>query len=347
MFTIREQSADSKFTQYQYFNPSPNSMLAIFRDQDSVDRIVNESPLRFMLEPVQGAVTPSRTPLSDLYNKLEADDAKSKLERTADGWQASESRDPFERPQTQAHAAESEGAAANHNANASTSTTWTPSPTIEATLEDDPDDFNPDDDPPSARAQRYFLLHAQPWIGMGFAHHLARTPYCGPYPIDTKSAAQQDLIEKVPLPGLSMVDMKQPSVLGRIVAKRAEALKARRTLREIMEGKERDGSEGALDDVDQFDVRGIMTGVKDGDGGHVGLEEVGRRAKVPATDIGIDDWGDGGGDDWGGLGNPSGSVVWTPGKRPESGKESKTYRQLGPRGPNSRWGTYDIKRHQF
>ncbi|KAF2100882.1 hypothetical protein NA57DRAFT_54955 [Rhizodiscina lignyota] len=306
---LKLQDANTRLaTQYEFNNPSPNSSLAIFRDQESVDRLISESPLRFALEPVEDdSKPPSRTPLTDLYNKLEAEDASKRPERTQRGWQVSESKDPF----AQSLARETEDSMDPAAEPDSDTTSYTPSPAADNFYpESDPEEYStePQSSTKDSRGPRHFLLHAQPWVGIGFAHYLARTPYCGPFGIDTKSVAQQDLIDKVPLPGLSVVSLKQPSPFERIVAKQAMALKARRTLREIAEGRDEDGlaARGKMDDLSQFDVRGIMVSPKDGRSGHISIEESRRRARTAATDIGIDDWdtdvrGAGGGDEdgWG------------------------------------------------
>lgn len=65
--------------------------------------------------------------------------------------------------------------------------------------------------------------------------HLNANPYNGPFVVDSKSAVQQDLAKRVPLIGLSDVNLKKPEKPWRVLLwERAREGKRRNTLRQML-----------------------------------------------------------------------------------------------------------------
>lgn len=242
---------------WEYRNPADNTCLAIFRDGKAAQRLVSDSPLRFTLEPVEKEKSqePSN-PYLDLFNKLEA---QSKAGQGAGHGRGIASPWLIENGPAADSAADKE----------------TPMHKDEYRSQEDGEDTAR-----SSSRQRSFLVHASPWTS-NLNVIIDRAPYTGSYAIDKKSLSYQDLAERVPMPGLSVVNFSAKPLPARVEVKRRAALANRKTLRQIKEQKGERQTEDELDGAegnDAVDVAAMSTIVADGRGGYIDREEAGRRA---------------------------------------------------------------------
>lgn len=188
----------------KYDVPSgPTSALAIFREPDSVKELLRESPLRFPMQfndsgAVHGDEYTVEGDMEDAQSAQSLQSEQTLSERSQLGVASSE--------QDQARGF------------SSTTAGGTPNSTAD-------DRIRPP--PPEYQVQINIAT---------FPHHdhIALNQFHGPFAVDTKSAAQEDLARRVPLLGLSDIDLDKMAKPWRVVEReKAYERRVGRTLREM------------------------------------------------------------------------------------------------------------------
>lgn len=103
-------------------------------------------------------------------------------------------------------------------------------------------------------------MMAEHWRG-NHQDFIERSPTWGPFRINTGSATQQDLAKRVPLIGLSDIDVKKAEVPIRILRRRQEELKKRKDWTRIWEeGKTQGGADAAVKEPGKHSVNELGGG---------------------------------------------------------------------------------------
>jgi len=183
-------------------SPAPNTMLAIFQSEESAQKLLRRSPLRFQMSTDDGSIE-------------ETQETQTSSDDTVD---APES----ELPMSSDRRALAEIAARRKSSQqASSSSSSFPSSRSRASSQD------------------YQLLVNI--AAMNHRDRINVNPYNGPFAVDTKSAVQQDLAKQVPMLGLSDVNLRKLEKPRRVLQwEKAHEGRQYRKLRQMLD--ERDGS---------------------------------------------------------------------------------------------------------
>jgi hypothetical protein len=94
---------------------------------------------------------------------------------------------------------------------------------------------------------------------------IERSPTWGPFAINKYSAIQQDLAKRVPLIGLSDIDVKKAEVPLRILRKRQEDMRARKSWMQVWEEERTEKGENAgvkKESVTKFGGGDVLSGLE-------------------------------------------------------------------------------------
>lgn len=180
--------------------PVPNSMIAVFQTEDAARKLLRQSPLRFTLS--QQDVEEEAVP--DAGNALTAASAES----------ANTPSEPFSSDRN----ALAEGASHPVPLNPYGSSSGQ---SLSSSL----------------NVQQYQLVANT--ATMKLRDMVDEHPYNGPFAINSKSAIQLDLAKRVPLIGLSEVDLKKAQKPPRLLHKEQDKEKRRKSLRQMYERAQR------------------------------------------------------------------------------------------------------------
>jgi len=202
--------------------------LAIFREPDSIDELFKACPLRFTLERVQD--WKEEAPEEQEQSLPEEGPRDIEDEITAGTTSHDHSRidgaELLRRPSTLIN-----------------------QPLIRPSLHDEHQKPSPspsapgDESEPPVRIE--FRISADKWQGK-HADYLERSPFWGPFVVDTRSRIQQDLKQRAPLFGLTDLGLQRREIPLRVLRKQQEELASRMTVREYFE-LAKTSEEGLLD----------------------------------------------------------------------------------------------------
>lgn len=185
--------------------PAPNTILAIFESEDSAIKLLKSSPLRFTMYEAE--------PEDDSLNDDLSDSPSSLLEQEPRQTSTAYLDDRNALAQSEAQQASQAAAqprwASSSPARRALSSSSTPPP------------------------PRQFQIQAN----VAFTRHrdnINSNPYNGPFAVDRKSAIQEDLAKRVPLIGLSDLNLKRMEKPWRVLAREVMYEKRdKKTLRQI------------------------------------------------------------------------------------------------------------------
>ncbi|TID26949.1 hypothetical protein E6O75_ATG01442 [Venturia nashicola] len=204
-----------KHLKYHDLNPAPNFALAVFQRPESAEALINASPVTFTLETQSGNF--------DDENALE------------------EGREEF--PEDIAQKAPSRTDATElHTPNSLTTGSSTPpQPRSSSNSSSQSQQQNIRRRSSTFKDMRCI---AEYWRG-NQQDFLERSPTWGPFTVYTDNAVQQDLVRRVPLVGLSDINVQKRDVPLRILRKRQEEMRGRKSWMEIWKEGRRERGESA------------------------------------------------------------------------------------------------------
>lgn len=190
---------------------APNTALAIFRDETAAQALIKESPLRFTMifdesgiSYEQENVEPSNEAVEQKLGKTNAPESEAELPQYTSPSSAPVQRGAWGVPiQTRSLS------------------------TFNRQQLPKPKSQHPEEREYEIQVNRSTMNHRD---------HINVSHYHGPFAIDSKSAIQEDLAKRVPLPGLSDLNFRRPDKPWRILSwQRAREEKTRTPLRKMYE----------------------------------------------------------------------------------------------------------------
>lgn len=217
----------SQFGEVEYFKnlkyetlSHPTASLVIFREEKAAQECLKRSPIRFRLGPAEADVEEQLNP------HQQPDPPQQQARKPASAYVAAQ--------QSQSHLSSNSSKGPTPFGMAQSRSLSTQSlpdpPRAVPTLPFLQPDPSPNAQQPTSRI---FQLQTNP-ARTNFRDQVDRAEYHGRFNIDTKSAIQQDLARRVPVPGLSCWEWRKPEKPDRLVQK-TRAAESRKSLMEIWE----------------------------------------------------------------------------------------------------------------
>ncbi|QDS70642.1 hypothetical protein FKW77_000867 [Venturia effusa] len=219
-----------KHLKYHDLNPAPNSALAVFQRPESAEAFIQASPITFTLETQTGPI--------------ENEDVEV------------EARDEF--PEDIAQNSPSRTDATELHAPNSLLDTGFSTP-LQSEKPSKPAPQQQTKTRRDASVLKDMRLFVEYWRG-NQQDFLERSSAWGSFTVNRNSAVQQDLERRVPLVGLSDIHVQRREVPLRVLRKRQEELRARKSWRQVWEEGRRERGEsveGPRRDVKDFSGRTI------------------------------------------------------------------------------------------
>lgn len=211
----------SKFGEVEYFKnlkydvlSHPSAALVIFREDQAAETCIRRTPIRFRLGPAEA---------EDHFNpNIQPDNQRTP---------APASRAPRPQPARPSSQTSFSGPFGMSPSRSITTNTLPNPPRAPPPLPFLPPHEPPKEAPPSRIFQLMANRARQP-----FRDDIDRSEYHGRFVIDTKSTIQQDLVKRVPTPGLSSWDWRKPEKPDRVYQRlRKQESEGTKSLMEIWE----------------------------------------------------------------------------------------------------------------
>ncbi|KAE9976903.1 hypothetical protein EG328_002363 [Venturia inaequalis] len=204
-----------KHLKYHDLNPAPNAALAVFQRPESAEALIRASPVTFTLETQSGNFDNEDT-LEEGRDEFSGDIAQNTPSRT----DATELHTP------------------NSLLDSGFSTPLEPQTSSKPSSE--PHQQRNKRSSSTLKDMRCFVEY---WRG-NQQDFLERSPTWGPFTVHKDNAVQQDLERRVPLVGLSDINVQKREVPLRILRKRQEEMRERKSWMQIWEEGRRESGEG-------------------------------------------------------------------------------------------------------